>query len=225
MSVLPPLTSIQARRWAIFAAARPVFERIGYRESTVAELAWAAGLRPASLYHHFPSKASFALFPLSERSGLCATWHGHVVDLPDDPEVRLDALLDFVVDHLESVGLAFRLAQEMSGDSSLAAIADSTIREARRDFKSIGDTLVRNLSPERSEDLFQAIATLAVGLAPGIDRSPQRTRRQLGDLARGWLSSVRSDVSGGSSSAGTRPGSREAARPAPARTRSVSRPS
>jgi len=70
---IPRIAPDRARRWALYAAARPVFERVGFRGSTVAELASAAGLRPASLYHYFPSKTALALFPLSEESGLCAS--------------------------------------------------------------------------------------------------------------------------------------------------------
>jgi AcrR family transcriptional regulator len=178
------------RRWAMFAAARPVFERSGYRNATVAELAWTSGLRPASLYHWFPSKAGFALFPLNSENGLCQAWHVRAAQLPPDPMLRLEGLLDHISRHIESIGLALKLADEMADDRAVAGAARTAVRQARDDFRALGKTLDSNLDSARADDLFQAVATMAVGQVPGIDRDPEGLRRQLNDLARGWLASV-----------------------------------
>jgi AcrR family transcriptional regulator len=178
------------RGWAIFAAARPVFERSGFRKATVAELAWSSRLRPASLYHYFPSKAALALFPLSAENGLCHTWHIRAAHLPPDPTVRLDELLDYVSRHIESIGLALKLASEMSNDQTVAGAARAAVAEARRDFRELGMTLDPSLDPTRADDLFQAVASMAVGQVPGLHRNPDALRRQLGDLARGWLAAI-----------------------------------
>jgi AcrR family transcriptional regulator len=178
------------RRWAMFAAARPVFERSGYRNSTVAELAWTSGLRPASLYHYFSSKAAFALFPLSADNGLCHAWHVRAAQLPPDPMLRLDGLLDHISRHIESIGLALKLAQEMADDRAVATAARKAVKQAREDFLELGKTLDPNLDSTRADDLFQAVATMAVGQVPGVDRDPDALRRQLDDLARGWIASL-----------------------------------
>jgi AcrR family transcriptional regulator len=202
---LPRIPPDRARRWALYAAARPVFERVGFRNSTVAELAWAAGLRPASLYHYFPSKAAFALFPLSSENGLCAAWHAHAASLPPNPPLRLDALLNHLGGHMDSIGLALSLAAEMSDDRQVASVVRATVEQARKDFRTLAESLAPSLEPRRADDLFQAVATLAAGRVPGINREPAALRRQLADLARGWLASL------GSGPAPTRQESREPA--------------
>ena len=61
-----------ARRWEIWYAAAPLFERHGFRSVTVDQLAYASAMSPAGLYHYFPNKAAIALFPLAHGNGLCA---------------------------------------------------------------------------------------------------------------------------------------------------------
>jgi AcrR family transcriptional regulator len=188
---IPGIAPDRARRWELYAAARPVFERAGFRNSTVAELAWAAGLRPASLYYYFPSKAAFALFPLSAGNGLCAAWHAHAAQLPVNPVVRLNALLDYTSAHMDSIGVALVLANEMADDAQVVGIAGATVAQARADFQTLAHSLDPGLQPARADDLFQAVATLATGRVPGIKREPAALRRQLDDLAHGWLASLR----------------------------------
>lgn len=187
---LSPVGSNVSRRWALFDAARPVFERSGFRDSTVAELAWTSRLRPASLYHYFPSKSAMALFPLTSDNGLCASWHATLPTLPPDPLTRLDALLDFVSTRIDSIGLALRLATEMSDDRTVAVTAATAIGQARRDFRSMGRSLDPRISDRRADDLFEAVATLVVGQVPGVKRESEAMRRQLADLARGWVASL-----------------------------------
>lgn len=187
---LPLLGTGASRRWDLFEAARPVFERSGFRHSTVAELAWTSRLRPASLYHYFPSKSAMALFPLTSDNGLCASWHAGLPTLPPDPLARLDALLDFVSIRVDSIGLALRLATEMSDVRSVAAAAGTAVGQARRDFRSMGRSLDPRISDRRADDLFEAVVSLVVGHVPGIERDAQAMRRQLADLARGWVASL-----------------------------------
>lgn len=179
------------QRWTMYAAARPVFERSGFRDATIAELAWSCGLRPASIYHYFPSKAAFALFPLNSENGLCHAWHVYAEQLPADPLVRLDGLLDYVSRHIDSIGLALKLASEMSDEASVAAAARSALAQARVDFRDMAKTIQPGIDAARADDLFQAVATMAVGHVPGLERDPDALRRQLADLARGWLASIR----------------------------------
>jgi len=188
---LPQLAPDRVRRWEIYAAARPVFERHGFRNATISELAWASGLQPPSLYHYFPSKAAFALFPLSADNGLCATWHAEADRLPSDPWVRLDALIDFVSTHIDSIRVALSLAREMSDNRLLDRVARAAVSQARDDFRSLAYSLGDGIGPERADDLFQAVATMAAGSVPGVERDPAALRRQLGDAARGWLASLK----------------------------------
>jgi len=221
---VPVVAPGRAHRWALYAAAGPVFDRAGFRGSTVAELAWAAGLRPASLYHYFPSKAALALFPLSAEGGLCETWHRHAARLADDPVLRLNALMDFISAYFEPIGLAFRLVQEMSNDRMVAGHARATMAEARRDFRFIAESIYPHLDPPRADDLFQAVATLVGGRVPGIDRDRAALRRQLGDLARGWVASLGSEVAGSPITPSTTTGSPAPVWSAPTPTLSASKP-
>jgi AcrR family transcriptional regulator len=187
---VPRIEAARARRWELYAAARPVFERVGFRASTVAELAWAAGLRPASLYHYFTSKAAFALFPLSAENGLCAAWHAYAATLPPDPVVRLAALLDYISAHMDSIGVALSLANEMADDGQVARVARAAVAQAQGDFRLLAKSLDPDIASERADDLFQGVAVLAAGRVPGITRDPAALRRQLADVARGWLTSL-----------------------------------
>ena len=86
-----------ARRWELYHSAASLFENNGFRGVTVDALARACLLSPASLYHYFPSKASFALFPLTTRGGLCQDWHRLQISLPvTDPLFQVHAIIAFV---------------------------------------------------------------------------------------------------------------------------------
>ena len=73
-----PADTTPARRWEIWDAVAPLFERHGFHGVTIDELAAEAGLRTADLYRHFSSKQVLALFPLFSplrglRSAQCRT--------------------------------------------------------------------------------------------------------------------------------------------------------
>ena len=69
-----PADTTPARRWEIWDAVAPLFERHGFHGVTIDELAAEAGLRTADLYRHFSSKQVLALFPLSRSNGIYQSW-------------------------------------------------------------------------------------------------------------------------------------------------------
>ena len=69
-----PADTTPARRWEIWEAVAPLFERHGFHGVTIDELAAEAGLRTTELYRQFSSKQVLALFPLSRSNGIYRSW-------------------------------------------------------------------------------------------------------------------------------------------------------
>lgn len=176
-----------SRRWEIWGCAAPLFQRHGYRGVTIDQLAHAAAMSPATLYHYFPRKADIALFPLSHANGLCGRWHAISATLPDDPFMRLHALIGFAAELSDSWRLALELARQMSDHSGTAIQAARLLAEARRDFAEIAQSVDATITPPAVADLYEAFAAIVVTDLPGFDRSPASLRRRLTDAVRGWL--------------------------------------
>jgi AcrR family transcriptional regulator len=82
-------------------AAANRFARLGYRETTVREIAAAAGMLPGSVYYHFPSKEHLLLEVYREGvDRLCARVDAAVESAGRDPWDRLERVL---AGHLETV--------------------------------------------------------------------------------------------------------------------------
>jgi AcrR family transcriptional regulator len=179
-----------ARRWELYRAAAPLLERHGYRSVTVESIARACLISPAGLYYYFPSKIDLVLFPLSHANGLCAEWQRQLSALPSDPLIRLNALLDFVGEHVPDIRLALRLGREIGNDRRLAGQLQSVIREAEADFTSVARTVAASVSPARARDFFEGIVAVVAGDVPGVVPEATDIRRRLGDVARGWATSL-----------------------------------
>ena len=193
MSIAPTVLATRqsdahlARRWEIWQAAAPLFERYGFRGVTIDQLAHASAMSPAGLYHYFPNKQAIALFPLAHGNGLCREWEARVADLGPDPLLRLRAMIDFSVDHARAWRLAILLASEMSRAPGLERVAGRLMKEARADFASIARTIDGRLSDRRIADLYEAFTAIAITAIPGQDLSTDALRRRLTDAVRGWL--------------------------------------
>ena len=62
---LPEQAAFVDKRWAIWRASKPLFERHGFGGVTFEQLAFASGMVPIQIYRYFPNKQAVALFPLS----------------------------------------------------------------------------------------------------------------------------------------------------------------
>ena len=142
-----PADTTPARRWEIWDAVAPLFERHGFHGVTIDELAAEAGLRTADLYRHFSSKQVLALFPLSRSNGIYQSWVRRAVSLPRDPEVRGRAMLDFAAEHAVAWRLALDLATEMIMTPPLDRYAGRLVKEAREDFGAIVASVDLNMTP------------------------------------------------------------------------------
>ena len=179
-----------ARRWEIWHASAPLFERHGFRGVTIDQLAHANAMSPAGLYHYFPNKQAIALFPLAHANGLCRNWDGLVAELPPDPLPRLRAMVDFAADNAEAWRLALGLVAEMSRTPTLERYAGRLLKEAREDFATIALSVDPGLPGQRVADLYEAFSAIVVTTMPGHDRSTDALRRRLTDAVRGWLAAA-----------------------------------
>ena len=83
-------TETYQRRYELVVLAAPVFERDGYRGSTMRALAHACHLSPAGLYHWFDSKAALATYLLHAPR---VDWESTYVAPNVEPLVQLRAIL------------------------------------------------------------------------------------------------------------------------------------
>ena len=190
---IPATDARLSRRWEIWRASAPLFERHGFRAVTVDQLAHASAMSPAGLYHYFPNKAAIALFPLAHGNGLCHTWDAIVASLPADPIVRLDALVAFSAEHAATWRLAISLTRQMTRTPAIERYAARLMAEARRDFTTIARSVDPRMSDRRVGDLYEALTAIIVADLPGFDTSAEAVRRRLGNAVRGWLAAATAD--------------------------------
>ncbi|HEU5205160.1 MAG TPA: helix-turn-helix domain-containing protein [Candidatus Limnocylindrales bacterium] len=143
------------KRWAIWRASKPLFERHGFSDVTFEQVAHASGMVPITIYRYFPNKQAVALFPLAHTNGLQHAWHRLVAKLPANPELRLEKMDEFAAVNGEAWRLAATLADEMSMTSpALERYANRMLKEAREDFTAIVRSVDPGMSPERFRVLY-----------------------------------------------------------------------
>ena len=108
-------------RSKLLSLARKVFSDHGYTAASLSQIAGLAGLRKASLYHHFPTKESLYHEVLeSEVRALRAIVVGAHADVTDFVE-GLDAMGDRLIDHFARDPQSARLLlREMVGIDNYA---------------------------------------------------------------------------------------------------------
>jgi AcrR family transcriptional regulator len=144
------LSTAEARREEVLAAAERVYTAKGFHATPTMEVARAAGISQAYLFRLFPTKADLAI-ALVRRCN--ARIHGAFADAADRAQAAGD-------DVLQAMGAAYA---ELIGDRSLlllqlhawaAAVADPLIRDAMRE--SFGELVA--LVRERSGVDDEAVA-------------------------------------------------------------------
>ena len=161
------------KRWAIWRASKPLFERHGFGGVTFEQLARASGMVPITIYRYFPNKQAVALFPLAHSNRLQHAWHCLIAKLPANPELRLQKLDEFAAVNGEAWRLAATLADEMSAASpALERYANRMLKEAREDFTAIVRSVDPAMSPERFRVLFGMLtSSIPRSTAPGLATS------------------------------------------------------
>jgi AcrR family transcriptional regulator len=166
------------RRAAIERAAAEVFARYGYADTTMDEIASAAGVTKPMLYRHFESKRElFATLIERRRDELAAAPLDRFLDPETEADARLWAMTDAWFAHVESHPHTSRmLFTDVTGDPELIALQ----RELRGRQRAADVALMRELTPhlpERElEPLGEVIRCSLTGLAlwwldrPGVPR-------------------------------------------------------
>jgi AcrR family transcriptional regulator len=123
--------SIQARtkKKSLLAALRPVFENQGFDGATLSQLAEAAGLGKASLYHHFPGgKAEMAAVLLRESVAQLERQAFSKLGSTRPPTARLVDFIEGFSDYVED-GEGRCLVLTLSQGSSSGVHADTIARQ------------------------------------------------------------------------------------------------
>jgi AcrR family transcriptional regulator len=183
-----PLVTDNARRLVL--AATEAFSERGYHATTTRDIAAAAGMSPAALYVHFPSKVAL-LFAIA-RSG-----HEQALDLvrravasSSDPEQRVRRIVtDFVAWHARQHRIARVVQYELH---ALPEPEFGVVRDLRRRTEQVvRDVISEGVAAGRFQVPDVATAARAV-LSLGIDvarwytghagPSPDELGRQYADL-------------------------------------------
>jgi AcrR family transcriptional regulator len=121
------------RRRQLLDAALPCFARSGYRGTTTAELAEAAGVTPPILYRHFTGKLDLFTALLDEAAARTVeSWRARLAGI-DAPGRRRSALVGAVSRDWTSADqrLLVRAMSEAEGDAVIAARAQRCLRRIR----------------------------------------------------------------------------------------------
>jgi AcrR family transcriptional regulator len=144
---MTPADTHVATRTRLLAAAREVVHRQGFRTTTIADVANAAGVPLGNVYYHFRTKDDLGLTLIAEHraelEASFAQWEGSF----DTPEKRLRALVASVREMRDDVARwgcpRGSLCQELEkGEGPLAEAASGLLRAqvdfAARQFRALG---------------------------------------------------------------------------------------
>lgn len=167
-------TEAYQRRYELFFLAAPVFERHGYRGSTIRALAHACHLSPAGLYHWFDSKADLATYLLRAPR---VDWESTYVDPEVDALVQLRQMVDVAILNVRLYLLAIRLHEEIQGRRDDHAVAGA-LRQGEAVFARYISEVAPELGREGATMLGRDLMAILVGSAvAGLDREPEAAQR------------------------------------------------
>lgn len=163
--------TIEARYNEILDAARDVIARRGYHQASIREIARAAGLSLAGLYHYVGGKDEL-LFLVIDRS------LGHLLEALDQalasarsPETRLLALIRTHLDFGFQRAAALKVINR--DWELLAEPRRSEIAVRRQTYLQRGLAILREIDPHaRSGDELLSATNLLLGMLNGIARRP-----------------------------------------------------
>lgn len=179
---------LRVHRQQLYRRAAPVFQRRGYRDVGLKELAAACGLSIPALYRYFPSKRDFALYPLSEANrptGAC--FEG----APDDPYVHFQLWLDHAAWERRDFLLALRLGAQLNDRGGLGDEHTQTFRYHISLLARLICAIAPRLSERRAREAAESMLAMSVGADTiGAHWSPAAARAHFvqmleRDLVRG----------------------------------------
>lgn len=176
-------------------AAVEAFADKGFHATTTRDIATRAGLSPAGLYVHYPSKSALLgqLSKVGHRAALRLV--EHTLALPGDSPRRLHALVAaFVAWHAEHHTVARIVQYELR---SLEAADREDVAAMRRRLEHLVETEVRRgvaagtLTTDHPRQATRAVLSLGIDVARWYDptgrESPARLGRIYADLAMRML--------------------------------------
>lgn len=139
------------RRRQLLAIAGQLFAQAGYEATSMRDIAAAAGMTPAALYHHFPSKER--LFIAVEEASIAKILHhvqAAIADV-DDPRARFRAALVAQVEAtLDKEGFPVLVA--FTFPPAISAEGRVVLARQRRDYEEMMAGLIADLSLPPSID-------------------------------------------------------------------------
>lgn len=182
---------IETRYREILEAASSVFARRGFHQASIREIARAAGLSLAGLYHYVGGKEELLFLVLDRSLDTLLESLDRALAAADSPEERLLALvrthLDYGFQHAAALKIINR-DWELLGEPRRSEIAAKRQAYLRR-----GGAVLRALDPRgRSEEELASATNLLLGMLNGIAtrpflRSAENARTLAGQVAALFL--------------------------------------
>jgi AcrR family transcriptional regulator len=175
----------------VFLVALDLFRRKGFAETTMRDVARAAGLSQGAAYHYFPSKAAFATFLIDEKP---LDWDSTRIDPTIDPLVQLRLTVDVVIDVLPTYLLAVDLAREIGRPLSQPQRA-RFFGQGEAIFGRVTAAAAPGLDPEAARELARRVlAIIVAGPTTGLTVDPLSIRVAAIDVLRLHLVRVGVDM-------------------------------
>lgn len=182
----PPDVDSAATRARLLIAARAAFARDGYGNATNKDIAAAAGITPAAIYHYFPSKADLYMAVVEGvQQGIQQTYDRIATQVLTLRE-RFEAMLSYAVEanRRDHTGAAFMMG--VYTEAQLHPELREPIRALRRRSvdvvaKMVADAvrcgeLGDDIDPQALEDLMNAVFVGLRRLSANPDRGERHAR-------------------------------------------------
>ena len=158
-----------AKRRRIIAAAAALFDRVGYRRTSISDIAQESAVAKGTVYLYFPSKAAILLKVVLHERLMLYRAMAPLLGAEADPRERLRRLLEQAVLLAEAMPVSNRLK---TGQPDLvAALREldlSTLQQAGAVFQAIFRWLVRSAAPELPAAVVDDRATALIAVLQGM---------------------------------------------------------
>jgi AcrR family transcriptional regulator len=175
------------RRELILGGALRTFAERGYEGASMGEIARAAGITPAVIYDHFPSKAALAIELLGRQTEeLFDAVGAALAAAPQHPAAQMRAGVEAYFRYVEEHPAAWRmLFREPPADPEVAAAYRRLNARATQGIAAFmragaGDSLAGEEDPERALEMFAELVKVAQnGLAAWWYEHPEVPREEV----------------------------------------------
>lgn len=181
--------AISERYGEILGAAQELFARKGFHQASIREIARAAGLSLAGLYHYVGGKDELLFLVLDHALSMLTAAFDRAVAAARTPEAKLFALvethLEFGFHHASALKIINRDWE------LLPEPRRSEIRATRGEYLQRGLAILRELDPHRrSGDELLSATNLLLGMLNGIATRPFLRSREDARLLAGEVGAL-----------------------------------